>query len=243
MKNIARMMVLLLLAGCSSRAVTPAPEAVNESGIDQSEAKVSIIATAKPNQSFIITTGVHGDEPSGARLQPELEKLGYNVFGPCNPWGLANNKRHLKDGQDLNRVFGSDDVPEAQAVKAFLKDNPPKFLLDLHEDPNGEACYLIVNGPDDEIGRQVVAALKDDWNFAPEVDMWGVKGTDGVLQPSYQQLQFQAFAKIYSLAFYAWKTYGCTAIVVECPGSWPMEKKKKFHLAVIKTAEKLIELD
>jgi hypothetical protein len=194
-------------------------------------------------QDFIITTGVHGDEPSGAMLQPELEEAGFNVFGPCNPWGLKNNKRGLEDGRDLNRLFGRDDVPEAEAVKDWLKENPPAFLLDLHEDPNGEACYLIVNGPDDDIGRRIVDALKDDWEFADEINMWGIKGTDGVVHPTRQDLNFQAFTKVYSLAFYAWKTYGCTAIVTECPGSWPMDKKKRYHQAVIDTAIELRSKD
>ena len=191
MKILAHTLLLLLIVGCSSKPVQtkpdPTPEAAIEPVVETSDATETSTPAAKPAQDFIITTGVHGNEPSGARLQPLLEELGYNVFGPCNPWGLENDNRHLQDGQDLNRVFGSTDVPEAEAVKAFLKDNPPAFLLDLHEEPDGEACYLIVNGPDDEIGRKIVDALKDDWDFAAEVNQWGVKGTDGVVQPSYQR--------------------------------------------------------
>ncbi|MDC1142850.1 succinylglutamate desuccinylase/aspartoacylase family protein [Planctomycetota bacterium] len=240
MRNMILISLMLVLVGCVTAGVEQRPAEPHQSGpaVEQPLAEPEPRKHALP-QDFVITTGVHGNEPSGARLQPELERAGFNVFGPCNPWGIKHNKRGLEDGRDLNRLFGRNDVPEAEAVKEWLKENPPAFLLDLHEDPGGEACYLIVNGPEDDIGQRIVAALKDDWKFENDFEMWGIQGSGGVLQPTREDLNFQAFMKVYSLAFYAWKTYGCTGIVVECPGAWPQSKKMKFHQAVIDTALKL----
>jgi hypothetical protein len=190
---------------------------------------------------IVITTGVHGNEPSGYLIQDQLAEMGFTVFGPCNPWGIANNKRHLEDGRDLNRIFANDDSDEVKAVKEFLADNPPDFLLDLHEDPDGKGAYLIQNGPDDDIGRKIVDALKDEFEFDPEPQFLVVKGEDGLLKPTLQVLRFMALGKIYGLAFHAWATYGCTAIVVECPGTWPEEKRKRYQLRVCETAKDLFE--
>jgi hypothetical protein len=187
-----------------------------------------------PKKRIVITTGVHGNEPSGYLVQDQLAELGFTVFGPCNPWGIKNNKRGLEDGRDLNRLF-------AEAVKEFLAANPPDFLLDLHEDPDGKGAYLIQHGPDDNIGRKIVDALKDQFEFDPEPKFMIITGEDGLLKPNMQVLRFMAIGKIYSLGYYAWATYGCTTIVVECPGTWPEEKRKSYQLAVCKKARELFE--
>lgn len=193
----------------------------------------------EPKKPIVITTGVHGNEPSGWLIQDQLKELGFVVFGPCNPWGIKNNNRHLEDGRDLNRIFANDDSDEVKAVKEFLAANPPGLLLDLHEDPDGTGAYLIQHGPDDEIGRKIVDALKDQFEFDPEPKFMLVKGEDGLLKPTAQVLRFMAFAKVYGLGFHAWANYGCTAIVVECPGSWPEEKRKRYQMAVCLKAREL----
>jgi hypothetical protein len=105
-----------------------------------------------PKLDIVVTTAVHGNEPSGYHVQEQLAEQGFIVFGPCNPWGLKHNKRHLENGDDLNRSFADSDYPEVLAVKKFLAENTPGLLLDLHEDPDGTGCYLIQHGPDDDIG-------------------------------------------------------------------------------------------
>ncbi len=187
---------------------------------------------------IVVTTAVHGNEPSGYHVQEALAEQGFIVFGPCNPWGLANNSRYLEDGADLNRVFGADDYPEVVAVKRFLAENPPGLLLDLHEDPGGTACYLIQHGPDDDIGRRIIDAMKDEFPFDPSPRFMVVQGKDGLLLPTLQQLRALKFVNVYGLAFHAWYTYQCTAIVTECPGSWDMERKKAFQLRVCELAKK-----
>jgi hypothetical protein len=193
----------------------------------------------RPDPRIVITGGVHGNEPSGALVLPELERMGFTVFGPCNPWGLENNNRNLRDGRDLNRLFARDDVPEVRAVKEFLRLHPPALLLDLHEDPGGTGAYLIQHGPDDDIGRRIIEELKDEFEFDPSPSFLMVKGKDGLLLPGARELGLLNFTGTYGLAFYAWATYGCTTIVTECPGSWPMEKKERYQLRVVETAARI----
>jgi predicted deacylase len=194
-----------------------------------------------PKKNFVITTGVHGNEPSGYYIQDQLTELGFTTYGPCNPWGIENNNRHLEDGRDLNRMFGRSDCPEAETIKEWLAENRPDFLLDLHEDPDGTGAYLIQNGPDDDIGRKIIDALKDEYEFDPAPTFMMVKGEDGLLKPEAGVLRLMALAKIYGLAYYAWAKFGCTAIVVECPGSWDVEKRKAYQLAVCTTAKRMFD--
>lgn len=190
-------------------------------------------------EGIVITTGVHGNEPSGYLVQDRLAEMGFTVFGPCNPWGIENNSRYLEDGRDMNRIFAKDDSEEVEAVKAFLEQNPPALLLDLHEDPNGTGAYLIQHGPDDDIGRRIVDALKNKYEFDPEPRFMMVEGEDGLLKPTMRHLRALGFLQVYGLGYYAWATHGCTAIVVECPGSWPEDKRKQYQIDVCRTAAEL----
>lgn len=209
---------LLLLAGCASTSVSPAIE-------------------RDPVADIVITTGVHGNEPSGWLVQDRLAAMGFTVFGPCNLWGIENGKRHLEDGRDLNRLFGEDGVPEVDAVKRFLKANPPRLLLDLHEDPGATGAYLIQHGPDDDIGRRIIDAMKDEFEFDPQPRFMMVTGEDGLLKPETKHLSAMRLFSIYGLAYHAWLTYGVTTIVTECPGSWPEEKRKAYQLRVCELAK------
>jgi hypothetical protein len=237
---------LLLLVACAADRL-PAPRtdypvlAVPAARDDGREAVVVREAAPVVQRRIVITTGVHGNEPSGWLVQDELATRGFTVFGPCNPWGIKNNSRFLEDGRDLNRIFAVKDSTEVDAVKAFLEANQPDFLLDLHEDPDGTGCYLIQHGPDDDIGRRIIDALKDEFEFDPAPRFMMVEGEDGLLKPTLQHLRGMAFVRIYGLAYYAWATYGCTSIVVECPGSWPEERRKAYQLRVCEVAQELFD--
>lgn len=231
MKLLCLTLPLLCLIACAGR--TPAPRAtIGESSNDHAREVV-----VPPD--MVITTGVHGNEPSGYLIQDELIDIGFTVFGPCNPWGIRNDSRFLEDGQDLNRIFAKDDAEEVRAVKEFLDENPPGLLLDLHEDPDGKGAYLIQHGPDDDIGRRIIEALSDRYEFEPEPRFLMVSGEDGLLKPTMEHLRALALLGVYGLAYHAWKTFGCTSIVVECPGSWPEVKRKQYQRDVVQTAARL----
>jgi hypothetical protein len=216
--------MLILAGGCAA--------------VSTGESSATEEPPSAPRLDIVVTTAVHGNEPSGYHVQEQLAVQGFRVFGPCNPWGLANNRRHLENGDDLNRAFGDSDYPEVLAVKKFLRDNPPKLLLDLHEDPNGTGAYLIQHGPDDDIGRRIIDAMKDEFEFDPAPKFLVVEGENGLLKPTMEQFRALKFIGVYGLAFYAWDTYGCTAIVTECPGKWPMERKKAYQLRVCELANR-----
>jgi hypothetical protein len=240
--RIAWIAIFCLIAACSaprannapsnSPAPTPAAEPETTPGPIPLPIPKPIL---KP---IVVTTGVHGNEPSGVHVMDTLKEQGFIVYGPCNPWGIKNNRRGLENGNDLNRMFGTNDCPEAEAVKKFLNENPPGLLLDIHEDPNGEGAYLIQHGPNDDLSRRIIDEMKDEFEFDPNPQFLVVKGEDGLLKPTIEQLRGLKFVNTYGLAYHAWYTFGCTAIVTECPGRWDMEKKKRYALRVCELAKK-----
>lgn len=215
-------------------------------GAGSSSPVVSRVAPAEPQapepalrSDVVITGGVHGNEPSGALALPELANLGFSTFGPCNPWGLKNGSRFLADGRDLNRSFARTDVPEVEAVKAFLAEHPPGLLLDLHEDGRASGAYLIQHGPGDPLGRRIVEALKGEIDFDPAPRFTVVTGDDGLLAPSRITLAAVGMSRFYGLAFYAWQTFGATTFVVEVPSRWSLDRRTHAHRRIAETARRL----
>ena len=194
----------------------------------------------RPRSDVAVTGGVHGDEPSGALVLPELAALGFATFGPCNPWGVAHQARWLADGRDLNRSFARDDMPEVAAVKQFLDARHPALLLDLHEDRDAAGGYLIQHGPDDDLGRRIIRALGSEFAIDPEPSFFLLTGEDGVLRPSAAILRLVELSHAYGLAFHAWLTLGITTLVVECPRGWPLRDRMRWQQRVVETAHRLL---
>jgi predicted deacylase len=193
----------------------------------------------KPSTPLVVTGGIHGDEPSGAHALEALARDGFTTFGPCNPWGLSHSRRTLADGRDLNRCFADPRCAEAERVRAFLREHPPAVLLDLHEDRGAAAPYRIQYGPRDELGARLVAHLAARHAFAPRPRFGPVFGRDGVLRPSAAVLALVGLSRRWPLVYWAWRTFRCTAIVVEAPGAWPLERRLAFHTDVARAARAL----
>ncbi|HRJ79985.1 MAG: hypothetical protein HPKKFMNG_00654 [Planctomycetes bacterium] len=248
MKTCLLLALTLVLGACVGPARSPAPESPVAAcspaleATEQPQEKAPEKAPRKFTRRVVVTTGVHGNEPSGYLVQETLSADGFVVFGPCNPWGIQNNKREMEDGRDLNRLFGDATVAQVKAVHDFLSANRPDLLLDLHEDPTGaKGPYLIQNGPKSDIGRRIIEALRDEYAWDP-APAWGpVKGEDGLIKPTSQMLAWQKSFKVYSLAAYAYFEYGVPTLTVEVPGEWDMERKKAYQLKVCRVARELIE--
>jgi len=98
--------------------------------------------------TVLVTGGVHGNEPAGARAAEQirhwpLAKGRLLVIPRCNVPGLEAGKRHMpgqpKSIADLNRNFprtGEADTPRgpaAEALWAFIQKHRPDYTVDLHE--------------------------------------------------------------------------------------------------------------
>lgn len=119
------------------------------------ETAYHIIDSGTPGPCVLLTGGIHGDEPAGARAAEQIrywpiQKGRLIVIPRANVPGLKANKRLMpmpgsdeksKSGRDLNRNFpkrGSEQASAPQGEIAtelwsFVTKQHPDWLIDLHE--------------------------------------------------------------------------------------------------------------
>lgn len=97
-----------------------------------------------------ISAGVHGDEPAppwgllewadanAERLHTEP----FLIFPTLNPIGLMLNTRMDERGVDINRAFNAVGDPLIEAWRGVMKGRALAIGLCLHEDYDGQGCYL-----------------------------------------------------------------------------------------------------
>lgn len=90
------------------------------------------------NKTYILISGLHGDEPAGNKASSFFKNLkNILVFSNINP----TNKRRY-DGKDLNRHFdkNNDDGLQDKLLTKIEKLNP-YLVISLHEDDEVDGLY------------------------------------------------------------------------------------------------------
>ena len=126
-----------------------------------------------------LSSGVHGDEPSGPSALLELLKSGY--FGEeyhwllcpaLNPTGLQAGTRENARGIDLNRDYLNCEADEVCAHIEWLKNQKiPDLFLSLHEDweSSGFYYYEINCGGKGATHQEILGAASAYFEPEPEV--------------------------------------------------------------------------
>ena len=106
--------------------------------------------TASNAKRVYLSSGCHGDEPSGPYALLEMLKEGF--FGEdmewlicpmINPTGMAAGTRENAQGIDLNRDYFKKTTEETNAhAEWLLRQQVPDIFLSLHEDWESTGFYL-----------------------------------------------------------------------------------------------------
>lgn len=148
-------------APTTSTTEVPGQTEIRDIGLSVEGRVLHAIRRGTPGGRVVLVIGViHGDEPAGAQIVDELERLpvpdGVDLWllPSMNPDGQAKNERHNADGVDLNRNFPYDwgsigqpgdgqyagpsaaSEPETQAVVAFVTEIHPDLVIWYHQDLN-----------------------------------------------------------------------------------------------------------
>lgn len=124
-----------------------------------------------PGPTVVVTGGMHGDEPAGARSARQIAewtvKRGRLIVLPrCNEPALAARTRRIpeleEDLGDLNRHFprrdgdGAPSSEQGERIWAFVGAQEPDVLLDLHEG------YGVRAAGSKSVGSSVLTAREED---------------------------------------------------------------------------------
>lgn len=107
-----------------------------------------------PGPGVYLSAGVHGDEaaPPWALLAwawhhaDFLQQQPVSLCPCLNPDGLLANTRVDERGRDLNRSFHQTRLPLMKAWHSWVRAQPLRLGLCLHEDYDARGCYLYALG-------------------------------------------------------------------------------------------------
>ncbi|HEX7863191.1 MAG TPA: M14 family metallocarboxypeptidase [Verrucomicrobiae bacterium] len=196
-------------------------------------------STTAPN--IYISTGVHGDEPSGPVAVLELVKENAwpaaNLWlVPCiNPTGFRLNTRENKDGVDLNRDYRHLNCAEVRAHVHWIKEQPQFDLnLLLHEDweSNGFYVYELNPGKRRSLAEDIIEAVREVCAIesADMVDNWECRA--GIIRPGVDPTQRPQWAEA------VWLSVNKTnqGYTLETPSDFALEYRVRAHLTAVRGA-------
>ena len=190
-----------------------------------------------------LSSGVHGDEPSGPQALLGLLKEGcfgdgfhWLICPVLNPSGLNANTRENAEGIDLNRDYHHCEAEEVCAHISWLKKQKvPALFLSLHEDweSTGFYYYEINTGSDGPSHEGILAAAAPFFPPEPEeeIDDHPVTKPGWIFHPDHPDIPEGWPEAIYL------SRMGCPlSLTFETPSSMELEKRMACHQAVVRYA-------
>lgn len=193
-----------------------------------------------------LSTGIHGDEPSGPLAL--LELLRENRWPranlwlvPClNPEGFRLNRRENAQGIDLNRDYRDSRTAEIAGHTAWLA-RQPRFDLSLllHEDWEANGFYLYELDREGWPGfaERIVESVRPvcPIETAPVVDDFPC--ANGVIRPAVQPEERPQWAE----AIYLSEKKSRRIYNFETPSDYPLPVRVRAHVAALRRAFASIE--
>ena len=206
--------------------------------------RVDPSSEAKGRKRIYLSTGIHGDEPSGPlailRLLEENTWPAANIWlVPClNPTGFPQNTRENAAGIDLNRNYRHLTATEISAHVRWL-DQQPGFDLSivLHEDWEANGFYVYELNPHDlpSFAEPIVDSVRDlcPIETAELVDGWAIKA--GIIRPQIDPKDRPQWAE--SLYLVVNKTP--RSYTLETPSDFPLALRVETHVRAARRAFEL----
>lgn len=190
-----------------------------------------------------LSSGMHGDEPSGPQALLALLKEGFFderchwlICPVLNPSGIAAGTRENAGGIDLNRDYCVCETVEICAhINWLKKQKVPALFLSLHEDweSSGFYFYEINTGGRDSVHKAILRAASP--YFPPEpsaiIDDHEVTGPGWIYHSEHPDLP-EGWPEAIFLA-----KLGCPlSLTFETPSSQALEERIRCHQAVVREA-------
>ncbi|HEV8543243.1 MAG TPA: M14 family metallocarboxypeptidase [Verrucomicrobiae bacterium] len=205
-------------------------------------------STPGSERNLYLSTGIHGDEPSGPKTMLRLfeenrwPKVSLWVVPCLNPTGFRLNTRANKQGIDLNRDYRQATTLEVSAHTSWLKRQPPFDLtLVLHEDWEANGFYVYELNPENRpsLAEPIVETVRSlcPIETAELVDNFSCKA--GIIRPMVQPEERPQWAEaIYLIVNKSRQSY-----TLETPSDYPLELRIRAHLRAVQEAMHRFESD
>ena len=186
-----------------------------------------------------LSAGIHGDESASTegllawaqRSQAQLRHLPVLVFPCLNPWGLVMNRRSDAGGNDVNRLFHSDQHPTVAAVRETAGPHTFDSAMLLHEDYDAQGVYLYELSKRASVGESILSAAGAVLPKDPRPRVDGRRARDGILRP---RLSLSRFAEIGHPEALWLHLRGCArSITFETPSEASLEKRVEAHAVAV----------
>ena len=196
--------------------------------------------------AIYLSSGIHGDEPSGPQALKELfeeeffsSDYRWLICPLMNPTGLAAGTRETGAGLDMNRDYRLCKTAEAARHVAWLRSQPsPDLFLSLHEDWESSGVYLYeINVPGEEsFARALLEAGTRHLPIEPEavIDDHEVHEPGWIYHSSEPDME-TGWPEAIFLA-----KEGCPlSYTMETPSSLNLRKRVDCHKAMVRRAIEL----
>ncbi|MBI5197464.1 MAG: M14 family metallocarboxypeptidase [Nitrospirae bacterium] len=241
--------ILDRIQSISKRLPEAVYSAIGSTGAHSPDYEMAMMTLGRGPRQVCLAAGTHGDEPAGVEgVVRFLEKLADGEWErrldlrsttltilPCNnPSGLERKTRENTSGIDLNRRFGSQEIPsEVAAIQMALAGKTFDLFADFHEDTDGEGFYLYEifrpNRDARAIGQDIVNLLSQRWNPDRREEIDGFENRHGVIRPEIPRTPpLQGVGLPLPVYLYFLGAGHC--ITLETPTSVPFEDRVQMHL-------------
>jgi murein peptide amidase A len=197
-------------------------------------------------KNLYLSTGIHGDEPSGPlavlRLLEENQWPEANLWlVPClNPGGFDLNTRENPAGVDLNRDYRHLKTLEVTAHVRWLSEQPNFDLaLILHEDWEANGFYVYEVNPNNlpSFAEPIVESVGGlcPVETAELVDNWPIKA--GIIRPAIDPKDRPQWAE----ALYLVVNKTPRSYTLETPSDFPLALRVETHVRAARRAFELFQ--
>lgn len=193
-----------------------------------------------------ISAGIHGDEPGATeglyawaeKHTRRLAKMPLLVLPCLNPWGLVTNSRYDSEGRDLNRSFHLEGIPEIAAVRKLVHGYHFAASMMLHEDYDGEGCYLYeLQRTTPYWGETLLQAAAPILPLESRVRVDGRKAKMGLIR---RRMDLKRFGKLgYPEAIWLHLQHSERTFTMETPSEFALPDRVAAQVAVLEEMMRL----
>lgn len=198
----------------------------------------------------LVLGGLHGNEPAGVAWVVQLARelgvgatagdsvagglpadVGFDLLPLLNPWGWSRDRRHNREGLDVNRDFATFASQEARILRELVRGREYELVLDHHEDPRASGFYLYQYARRDTAAARetITAARARGYPIETEVRMVILRTRDGLIRAPRWGLWYMRLSRQLSATNYLRLENSRRVYTIETPTRLDFPDRMALH--------------